>query len=63
MNLHWGSIYKVALPNGSASQNTGHMTSEESAVVPYGAIMALNLCRKVNIQPGQKFWSMEPVGG
>lgn len=46
--------YVVMPENGLVITKPATLSDEEAAVMPYGALTALNLLRKVNIQPGQK---------
>ncbi len=46
--------YLCIAEDGEVALKPTNMGFEEAAVVPYGAITALNLLRKVDIQPGDK---------
>lgn len=54
----------LCLPeNGVLAPKPVNLTHQEAAVLPYGALMAWNLLKKANLQPGQKILVNGASGG
>jgi NADPH:quinone reductase-like Zn-dependent oxidoreductase len=63
MNMGANAEYVCLSEDGTVALKPVNLTYEEASTLPYGAVMALSLLQKANIQPGQKVLINGASGG